>query len=96
MLRSLQIQDYTLIDKLELEFHSGLNLLTGETGSGKSIVVEAVGLLLGEKASTNLVRTGADKTRIIGVFSPGSPLRSGNPGFPMPIINPSGARCGKS
>ncbi len=77
MLRSLQIQDYTLIDKLELDFHSGLNLLTGETGSGKSIVVEAVGLLLGEKASADLVRTGADRARIIGVFSPDHPTGTG-------------------
>ena len=47
MLRQLHIEDYALIDRLDIEFHTGLNLLTGETGSGKSIVVDAVGLLLG-------------------------------------------------
>ena len=51
MLQHLHIENYTLIESLDIEFRSGLNLLTGETGSGKSIVVEAVGLLLGDRAS---------------------------------------------
>ncbi|MBI3934778.1 MAG: DNA repair protein RecN, partial [Acidobacteria bacterium] len=68
MLRQLHIEDYALIDRLEIEFHSGLNLLTGETGSGKSIVVDAVGLLLGDKGSSDLIRSGADRARIVGVF----------------------------
>jgi len=68
MLRQLHIEDYALIDRLEIEFHPGLNLLTGETGSGKSIVVDAVGLLLGDKASADTIRSGAERARIIGVF----------------------------
>ena len=70
MLRHLQIEDYALIDRVEIELRPGLNLLTGETGSGKSIVVDAVGLLLGEKASPELIRSGAERARIVGIFSP--------------------------
>ena len=69
MLRQLRIENYALIDKLELEFSSGLNVLTGETGSGKSIVVEAVGLLLGDKGSADLIRSGAERARLAGIFS---------------------------
>src|SRR3990170_4924225 len=69
MLRQLHIEDYALIDRLDIEFHPGLNLLTGETGSGKSIVVDAVGLLLGEKGSSDFIRSGAERARIVGVFS---------------------------
>ena len=72
MLRHLHIEDYALIDRLDMELHAGLNLLTGETGSGKSIVVEAVGLLLGDKASPELIRSGAERARIVGVFAPTS------------------------
>ena len=68
MLRQFHIEDYALIDRLEIEFHPGLNLLTGETGSGKSIVVDAVGLLLGDKGSSDLIRSGAERARIVGVF----------------------------
>ena len=69
MLQHLHIENYTLIDSVDLEFRPGLNLLTGETGSGKSIVVEALGLLLGEKASTDFIRSGAERARITGVFA---------------------------
>lgn len=69
MLRSLRIENYALIDRLELEFNEALNLLTGETGSGKSIVVEAVGLLLGDKGSAGVIRSGAESARLAGVFS---------------------------
>ena len=51
-----------------IQFHEGLNLLTGETGSGKSLVVDSLGLLLGARASGEMVRTGADKARISGIF----------------------------
>ena len=59
MLQDLHIENYALIDSGDLEFRPGFNLLTGETGSGKSIVVEALGLLLGEKASSDVIRSGA-------------------------------------
>jgi DNA repair protein RecN (Recombination protein N) len=53
------VEDYSVIERLRVHFHSGLNLLTGETGSGKSIVVDALGLLLGGRASADMVRMGA-------------------------------------
>ena len=79
MLRHLHIEDYALIDSLDIEFRPGFNSLTGETGSGKSIVVDAVGLLLGEKASSEMIRSGAERARITGVFVPAS-LRKETPG----------------
>ena len=61
MLRFLRIQHLAVIDRLELEFDPGLNVLTGETGAGKSILVGAVGLLVGGRAIADLVRTGEDQ-----------------------------------
>src|SRR5271169_247165 len=69
MLQSLHIENYALIAKLSIEFGPGLNLLTGETGSGKSIVVDALGLLLGGKGSVDLIRAGADRAVISGHFA---------------------------
>src|SRR5882724_5782888 len=68
MLLELAVENYAVIEKLRVRFHPGLNLLTGETGSGKSIVVDALGLLLGGRASPEMVRTGADRARISGIF----------------------------
>ncbi|MGE5353154.1 MAG: DNA repair protein RecN [Acidobacteriota bacterium] len=68
MLKSLQIQDYALIDKIFIEFGKGLNIITGETGAGKSILIDAMGLLLGERASTEVVRKGAAKSVVEGIF----------------------------
>jgi DNA repair protein RecN (Recombination protein N) len=68
MIRFLSIHDLAVIDTLELEFGRGLNVLTGETGAGKSIVVGALALLRGGRASAELVRTGADKAEISAVI----------------------------
>lgn len=68
MLRSLYVRDYALIDELEVEFGPGLNVITGETGAGKSILLGALKLILGERASTEAVRTGARKAVVEGVF----------------------------
>jgi DNA repair protein RecN (Recombination protein N) len=68
MLRSLYIRDYALIEELEVEFDSGLNIITGETGAGKSILLGALKLILGERASTEAVRTGARKAVVEGLF----------------------------
>ncbi|ARA93207.1 DNA repair protein RecN [Rhodothermaceae bacterium RA] len=68
MLRSLYIRDYALIEELSCEFGSGLNIITGETGAGKSILVGALKLILGERASTESLRTGARKAVIEGIF----------------------------
>jgi DNA repair protein RecN (Recombination protein N) len=68
MLLSLHIQNFTLIDELELEFGAGLNVLTGETGAGKSIILDAIDLVLGGKATARMIRTGMEKTTIEGTF----------------------------
>src|SRR4051794_41879728 len=71
MLRFLRIRHLAVIDSVEVEFDPGLNVLTGETGAGKSILVEAVGLLLGGRASGDLVRTGEDAATIEAIFENG-------------------------
>jgi DNA repair protein RecN (Recombination protein N) len=68
LLRSLSVRDYALIDELEVEFGAGLNVITGETGAGKSILLGALKLILGERASTESVRTGARKAFVEGLF----------------------------
>ncbi len=68
MLRNLTIRDYAIIDELELEFDSGFTVLTGETGAGKSILVEALGLVLGDRADAGAVRHGAERAEITAEF----------------------------
>jgi DNA repair protein RecN (Recombination protein N) len=68
MLLELSVENYAVVERLRVHFHSGLNLLTGETGSGKSIVVDALGLLLGARASADMVRTGEARARVAGIF----------------------------
>jgi len=68
MLTSIEIKDYALIENIQVKFRDGLNIITGETGAGKSILIGALSLLLGERASTDTVRKGADKSIIEGLF----------------------------
>src|ERR671919_1116092 len=68
MLRFLRIRHLAVIEAVELEFEPGFNILTGETGAGKSIVVEAVGLLLGGRATQDLIRTGEDVATVEAIF----------------------------
>lgn len=68
MLLELRVENYAVIDNVVVEFGPGLNLLTGETGAGKSILIDALALLLGEKASSDIVRHGAEKCVIAAVF----------------------------
>lgn len=68
MLKTLLIKDYALIENIEVPFEKGLNIITGETGAGKSILIDAMGLLLGERASTEVVRKGAEKSIVEGIF----------------------------
>ncbi|NDB75149.1 MAG: DNA repair protein RecN, partial [Verrucomicrobia bacterium] len=68
MLRFLTIRRLAVIDSVEVEFDPGFNVLSGETGAGKSILVEAVGLLLGGRASGDLVRTGEETATIEAIF----------------------------
>jgi DNA repair protein RecN (Recombination protein N) len=68
MLKSLRITNYALVDQLEVDFQPGLNVISGATGAGKSIIVGAVDLILGERASSEAVRTGFDRASIEGEF----------------------------
>ena len=68
MLRELRIKDFAIIDDLTMRFEPGLNVLTGETGAGKSIIVDALGLTLGERAQSDMVRTGKRDTVVEAFF----------------------------
>lgn len=68
MLEELIVKDYALIDRLAVEFDDGLNILTGETGAGKSIIVGALSFLLGGKADTDIVRTGSEEASVSAVI----------------------------
>jgi DNA repair protein RecN (Recombination protein N) len=67
MLEELFVKDYALIDSLQVEFSGGLNILSGETGAGKSIIIGALGFLLGGKADVDVIRTGSDETTVAAV-----------------------------
>lgn len=75
MLNELQIRNFALIEGLELSFYSGFSVLSGETGAGKSIIIDALSLLLGARASAEMIRTGAENTRISGSFTHNSTSR---------------------
>src|SRR5512133_3377255 len=68
MLTELRIRNFAIIESLTLPLARGFNVLSGETGAGKSIIVGALGLLLGERASADLIRSGAEKATVEGVF----------------------------
>jgi DNA repair protein RecN (Recombination protein N) len=69
MLEKLHIKNFALIDELEIRFKAGLNVLTGETGAGKSIIFEAINFVLGEKADKDQIKTGTDAAEVTAVFS---------------------------
>jgi len=74
MLRRLTIRDFVLVDRLELEFKAGFGTLTGETGAGKSILVDALAFALGERADSGLIRTGSERAEVSAEFDlQGSP-----------------------
>ena len=75
MLRTLEIRDMLIIERLDLEFQPGLNVLTGETGAGKSILLDCLGFVLGWRGRAELVRRGADQGEVTAVFD----LPSGHP-----------------
>lgn len=70
MLKNLSVKNFALIEKIELEFHEGLNVLTGETGAGKSILIDALGAVLGQRANTNQIRAGCEEFSVEAVFVP--------------------------
>ncbi|MCB0113530.1 MAG: AAA family ATPase, partial [Caldilineaceae bacterium] len=67
-LLELRIRNFAIIDELQISFHSGLNVITGETGAGKSIIIDALGLLLGDRATEEMIRAETDRAEIEGVF----------------------------
>lgn len=76
MLEEIRIQNFAIIDRLELTFENGFNVITGETGAGKSIIIDAVDLLLGGKADGSFVRAGADKAVVEGTFALNKTLKA--------------------
>src|SRR3977135_2393767 len=74
MLSQLTIRNFAIVDVLEIDWHTGLNVITGETGAGKSILIDAVGALLGDRLGPEVVRSGAQRALVEGVFT-----LSGNP-----------------
>jgi DNA repair protein RecN (Recombination protein N) len=89
MLKSLHVKNYALIEEAMVEFREGLNLLTGETGAGKSILIDALGLLLGDRASSDCVRQGSERAIVEGVFAVGGNERAGR------ILNDNGYEGGE-
>ena len=73
MLKELRIQNFAIIDNQELRFSSGMTVLTGETGAGKTIIIDAISLLIGTRANLDMIRHGESKAVIEGVFGPISP-----------------------
>ena len=69
MLNELHIENIAVIEKADISFSKGLNILTGETGAGKSIVIDAISAILGERAYRDMIRTGADKASVRAVFT---------------------------
>ena len=68
MLNHLSIKNVAVIDKLDVEFHGGVSVLTGETGAGKSIIIDSINMILGDRANKELVRYGTDKAVVQAVF----------------------------
>ena len=108
MLTALSIANIVLIERLDLDFEAGLGVLTGETGAGKSILLDALGLVLGMRADSALVRQGTDKAQVTASFTPPASdtplaaLLAGNeialePGEPLlirrPLVETEGGRC---
>ena len=69
MLTQLVISDFAIINHLEIAFRQGLNIISGETGAGKSIIINAVNLILGGRASADLIRSGAKEARVEALFN---------------------------
>jgi len=104
MLLALRIESFTVVEEVEVGFGPGLTVLTGETGAGKSILVDALGLLLGTRADADCVRTGSDEAVVEAVLqrTPGLAQRLETLGCPttetrscsgVSWVGPGGARC---
>ena len=69
MLVSLLVKNFAIIDNAQIDFSNGMSVITGETGAGKSLIIDAISLLLGKRAQNDLIRYGENKASITGVFS---------------------------
>ena len=69
MLVNLNVKNFAIIDNINVTFKDGMTVLTGETGAGKSLIIDAIGLLFGKRASADMIRSGEDKATIEGAFS---------------------------
>ncbi len=80
MLQELSIRQFAIIDDIRISFEEGLTILSGETGAGKSIIINAVNLLLGSRASEKMIRTGAETAEVEALFKvePDSPVARGH------------------
>lgn len=74
MLIKLKVQNFAIIEDIEIAFKDGLTVLTGETGAGKSLIIDCIGLLLGERAASEMIRQGEEKAIVLGVFDNQSPI----------------------
>lgn len=74
MLIKLKVQNFAIIEDIEITFKDGLTVLTGETGAGKSLIIDCIGLLLGERAASEMIRQGEEKATVLGVFDNQTPL----------------------
>ena len=74
MLIKLKVQNFAIIEDIEIDFKDGLTVLTGETGAGKSLIIDCIGLLLGERAASEMIRQGEEKAIVQGVFDNNGPL----------------------
>ena len=72
MLTHISISDYTIVSSLEMEFAAGMTVITGETGAGKSIMLDALGLCLGDRADPKAVRSGCERAQIVASFDTGN------------------------
>ena len=68
MLKTLSVKNFAIIDNVQIDFKKGMTTLVGQTGAGKSLIIDAIGLLFGDRASNDLVRYGETKASIEGVF----------------------------
>ena len=69
MLKKLSVKNFAILEDIEIDFYDGLTILTGETGAGKSLIIDSISLLLGERAALEMIRNGEDKAIISGLFS---------------------------
>ena len=91
MLMNLQVRDFAIVDRIDIEFDPGMTVLTGETGAGKSILVDALGLVLGERGNAQLVREGATAVQQVSDLSPGNAVARGRRFEPFTTAPPEPA-----